>query len=50
MDFSLTEEQTLLEDSVAKYMQSDYSFQERQKLSKSELGYSAENWSTFAEL
>jgi len=50
MDFSFTEEQTLLEDSVAKYMQNDYSFEDRQKLVKSELGFSAEKWATFAEL
>jgi len=50
MDFSFTEEQTLLEDSVAKYMQNDYGFDDRQKLVKSELGFSAANWSTFAEL
>ena len=50
MDFSFTEEQTLLEESVAKYMQNDYSFDDRQKLVKSEAGFSADNWSTFAEL
>jgi len=50
MDFSFTDEQTLLEDSVAKYMRNDYSFEARQKLVKSELGFSADNWSTFAEL
>ena len=50
MDFSFSEEQTLLEDSVAKYMQNDYSFEDRQKLVKSELGFSADNWSQFAEL
>ena len=50
MDFSFTDEQTLLEDSVAKYMQNDYAFDDRQKLVKSELGFGADNWSTFAEL
>lgn len=50
MDFSFTEEQTLLEDSVAKYIQNDYGFDDRQKLVKSEAGFSADNWSTFAEL
>ncbi len=50
MDFSFTEEQTLLEESVTKYMQNDYDFESRQKLTRSELGYSAENWATFAEL
>ncbi len=50
MDFSFSDEQTLLEDSVARYMQNDYSFADRQKLVKSETGFSAKNWSTFAEL
>jgi pimeloyl-CoA dehydrogenase small subunit len=50
MDFSFTEEQTLLEDSVTKYMQNNYDFESRQKLTRSELGYSAESWATFAEL
>ncbi len=50
MDFSFTEEQTLLEESVARFIQNDYAFDDRQKLVKSELGFSADNWSTFAEL
>ncbi len=50
MDFSFTEEQTMLEESVTKLMQNDYGFEVRQKHSKSELGFSAQNWSTFAEL
>lgn len=50
MDFSFTEEQTLLEESVARYIQNDYAFDDRQKLVKSEDGFSRDNWSTFAEL
>ena len=50
MDFSFTEEQTMLEESVGRFMQNDYDFESRQKLIKSDLGFSAENWSTFAEL
>ncbi len=50
MDFSFTEEQTLLEESVARFMQNDYSFDDRQKLVRSEDGYSKDNWATFAEL
>ncbi|MCG8673368.1 MAG: acyl-CoA dehydrogenase [Pseudomonadales bacterium] len=50
MDFSLTEEQTLLKDSVAKFIQNDYGYEDRQKLIKTESGYSADNWRTFAEL
>ncbi len=50
MDFSFTEEQTLLEESVGRFIQNDYDFEDRQKLVKSEQGFSADNWSTFAEL
>lgn len=50
MDFSFTEEQTLLQDSVEKFITNDYHFEDRQKVIKTDLGFSAENWNTFAEL
>jgi len=50
MDFSLNEIQTMLSDSVEKFVRNDYGFDNRQKYSASELGYSAEVWRTFAEL
>ena len=50
MDFSFTDEQTLLEESVARFIQNDYAFDDRQKLVKSETGFSTDHWSTFAEL
>jgi len=50
MDFSFSEEQTLLADSIEKFVQNDYSFEARQKLTKTDLGFSAANWQTFAEL
>jgi pimeloyl-CoA dehydrogenase small subunit len=50
MDFSFSPEQTLLKDSVEKFLQQDYPFEARQKLVRSERGYSAENWRKFAEL
>ena len=50
MDFSFTDEQTLLQDSIAKYLQNDYSFEDRQKLIKEEPGYGKANWAQFAEL
>jgi pimeloyl-CoA dehydrogenase small subunit len=50
MDFSLTEEQTLLQDSVSRFIQNDYPFDKRQKIIKEESGFSASNWKTFAEL
>lgn len=50
MDFSYSDEQQMLQDSVGKFIQSQYDFETRQQLIKSELGFSAENWSLFAEL
>ena len=50
MDFSFSDEQTLLQESVSRFIANDYGFEERQKHSRSDLGYSTENWKTFAEL
>ncbi len=50
MDFSFTEEQSLLQDSVQRFVQNSYEFETRQKLVKTEEGFSRDNWSSFAEL
>jgi pimeloyl-CoA dehydrogenase small subunit len=50
MDFSFTEEQTLLRNSVQKFVQNDYTFENRRAIAKSDAGWKRENWSTFAEL
>ncbi|MDH5736831.1 MAG: acyl-CoA dehydrogenase family protein, partial [Gammaproteobacteria bacterium] len=50
MDFSLSEEQMLLQDSVQRFIQNSYAFDTRQKLSNSEEGFDRDNWQTFAEL
>src|SRR5210317_198669 len=50
MDFSFSEEQTLLQDSVERFIQNDYAFETRQKVVKDEQGFSSDNWKTFAEL
>lgn len=50
MDFSFSDEQTLLQDSVSKFLQNDYNFETRQKVIKEEAGFSAANWKQFAEL
>jgi len=50
MDFSISEEQTMLEDSVARFIDNDYDFASRQKIASSETGYSPELWQTFADL
>lgn len=50
MDFSLSEEQTLLRDSVRKFVEKGYDFEARRKLAQSELGFSREHMSSFADL
>ena len=50
MDFSFSDEQTLLQESVSRFITNDYGFESRQKHSRSDAGYSLENWETFAEL
>ena len=50
MDFSFSEEQTLLKDSVEKFVQNDYTFDARQKVVRTEQGFSSAHWATFAEL
>ena len=50
MDFSISEEQAMLVDSVAKFIDNDYDFETRQKIAASDDGYSKELWQTFAEL
>jgi len=50
MDFSLNELQSMLLDSVQRYLDTSYDFDARQRYAGSDAGYSAEVWSTFAEL
>lgn len=50
MDFSLSEEQALLKDSVEKFIQNEYDFETRQKHVSSPEGFSRDNWKLFAEL
>ena len=50
MDFSLSEEQQLLKDSITQFVDKDYQFDIRQKNVSSDLGYSSEFWKTFADL
>jgi len=50
MDFSFTEEQNLIQDSVARFIQNDYTFEAREKILQEDAGFSSENWKTFAEL
>ncbi|MGH6870132.1 MAG: acyl-CoA dehydrogenase family protein [Rhizomicrobium sp.] len=50
MDFSFTEEQTLLRNSVSKYLADNYAFETFKKISRSDPGWSQANWKQFAEL
>jgi pimeloyl-CoA dehydrogenase small subunit len=50
MDFSFTEEQTLLRNSVSKYLADNYKFETFKKITRTEPGWSAAAWKQFAEL
>lgn len=50
MDFSLNEVQEMLADSIDKFIDNEYAFDTRQKYAASDSGFSADVWSTFAEL
>lgn len=50
MNFDLTGEQQLLEDSVARFVSDHYALEQRRKLAESSRGFSTEHWQTFAEL
>lgn len=50
MDFSLTEEQTALKDSLGKFIDRDYTFDDRWKIIKSPEGWSRAHWNQLAEI
>ena len=50
MDFSNTEEQQMLQESVQKFVYKSYDFDTRKQIIASEKGFSQENWDLFAEL
>ena len=50
MDFSLSDEQSMLADSVARFIDNDYDFESRQQLAEAGEGFSRELWQTYAEL
>ena len=49
MDFSLSEEQKQVQDLINQFIAKDYPFDVREKLVKSEDGFSKEFWKTFGE-
>lgn len=50
MDFSISEEQAMLAESVSRFVSNDYSFEQRQKFVASDAGFSKDIWQAFAEL
>jgi alkylation response protein AidB-like acyl-CoA dehydrogenase len=49
MDFSFTEEQSMLRDTVASYLQDKYDFETRRGIVGSDSGWRADYWKAFAE-
>jgi pimeloyl-CoA dehydrogenase small subunit len=50
MDFDLSEEQSLLKDSLSRLLKDRYGFEQRKAILASPDGYSAEVWAAFAEM
>jgi len=50
MDFEFSTEQSLLKDSVDRFVQDEYDFETRRKIVATDDGFSRENWAKFAEL
>lgn len=50
MNFSFTEEQEIVRDSVERFVREKYEPDMRRKIEASELGFSTEHWAMFAEL
>ncbi|MEI9991407.1 MAG: acyl-CoA dehydrogenase family protein [Rhizomicrobium sp.] len=50
MDFAFTEEQTLLRNSVSKYLADNYKFEQWRKFTRGEAGRDPGHWKQFAEL
>lgn len=50
MDFGFSDEQQLLRDSLARYVEREYTFEKRRAIQRSAEGFSREVWSVFAEM
>ena len=50
MNFSRTEEQQLLADALARFVQKEYAFEKRRAIEKSAAGFSRDVWAQLAEL
>ncbi|HLK25904.1 MAG TPA: acyl-CoA dehydrogenase family protein [Caulobacteraceae bacterium] len=49
MDFSFSEEQSMLRDTVASFLADRYDFETRRKITKSEAGWRPDYWKAFAD-
>jgi alkylation response protein AidB-like acyl-CoA dehydrogenase len=49
MDFNFTEEQSMVRDTVASFLQDKYDFETRRKIVGSDAGWRADYWQAFAE-
>jgi alkylation response protein AidB-like acyl-CoA dehydrogenase len=50
MDFTYSNEQVALQETLQRFISRDYGFERRRELARSELGFSAEAWAQYAEL
>jgi alkylation response protein AidB-like acyl-CoA dehydrogenase len=50
MDFSYSDEQAAMQDTLLRYIGREYGFERRRELARSPLGYSAQGWSQWADL
>ena len=50
MDFTLVEEQQMLADLVGRFVEKEYSFEARRKLSATPHGWSEQHWNTLADM
>lgn len=50
MDFSFTEEQQLLDDTVGRFVAKDYAFEKRRAIRNSAAGWSRDTWQALADL
>ena len=50
MDFSLTQEQRLLQESLARFVQKEYTFEKRRAIRQSPEGYSPDIWAQLADM
>src|SRR5450759_3034960 len=50
MDFAFTEEQTLLQDSLRRFVQKEYTSEKRRAIQKSAEGFSREVWGQLADM